>query len=85
MKFITLTQAHTEKDIVINAERVESFQEERGGTKIITTEGAHLVKQTPQEIKGRLGMPAEITTEEMVSITRLARAYEAYLKGERNG
>lgn len=84
MKFITLTQAHTEKDIVINAERVESFQEECGGTKIITTEGAHMVKQTLKEIKGRLGMPAEITTEEMASGI-MARAYEAYLKGERNG
>lgn len=73
MKFITLTKAHIEKDIVINTERVESFQEERGGTKIITTEGAHLVKQTPEEIKRLLGMQE--------AADGFARAYRGCLRG----
>lgn len=84
MKFITFTQAHKDKEVVINVDRIESFQEHNEGAVLITTERTHLVKQTPQEIKGRLGMPAEITMEEMASGI-MARAYESYLKGERNG
>lgn len=84
MSFITLTQAHKDKEVVINVERIESFQEHHEGAMIITTEGTHLVEQTPEEIKIELGMLTEKEKHEIESGGML-RAYEEYLRRDRNG
>lgn len=73
MKFITFTQAHKDKEVVINVDRIESFQEHNEGAVLITTERTHLVKQTPEEIKRLLGMQE--------AADGFARAYRGCLRG----